>query len=538
MFKNANKPLIIVTLIILALVVAPIIVVPNAVVSIIGTLFNFITTDLAWLFLLVGAGMTTGAVILLTTKYGDIRLGGKDAKPHYKTFTWVSMNLCSALAAGILIFGMCEWMYYVNGTPFGIEPGSIQAYEYASSYGMFHWGFSAWAFYLIPGICIGYLYWNKKIGTLRVSVLCGNIIGGEKFWQKALRWFIDAVLVFCYFMALMTTIGIGTPVIGELASNLLGIPNTFATKIGVIVIFSLFFTLATSKTIAKGMGRISNFNVWLSLAFFIYVLFAGDTTFILNNITMSIGTNIREFVRMSFNSDAIAQTGFVQGWTVFYWAWYVALTFMCGIWIARTSYGRTLREVAICNCVWAVLACWITFGILGNYGMGQELFHGVNLSGAIGELGNNGVTLKVLQTLPLAKLCIFVFMILIFFNLATTATANGTALSMYTSIDLKADEEPHPWYKTFWCILFLVIPVGVLILEYTVEGLSVLKTIQSMITISSLPVFVALICLFWSFGKTIKKDIADGTILESIDDNKHHKWSTPLPQKAGEVNEL
>lgn len=88
--------------------------------------------------------------------------GGRDAKPHYKTFTWIAMNLCSALAAGILIFGMCEWMYYVTGTPFGIEPYSVQVYEYASAYGMFHWGFSAWAFYLVAGVAIGYLYWNKK----------------------------------------------------------------------------------------------------------------------------------------------------------------------------------------------------------------------------------------------------------------------------------------------------------------------------------------------------------------------------------------
>ena len=531
MFKNANKPLIIVTLLMLTSVVVPIIVVPEKVVSIISLLFKFITTDLAWLFLLLGIFMAIGAVMLLATKYGDIRLGGKDAKPHYRTFTWVAMNLCAALAAGILIFGICEWMYYVTGTPFGIEPGSTMAYEYASAYGLFHWGFSAWAFYLIPGVCIGYLYWNKKIGTLRVSALCGNTIGGDKSWQVALRWFIDAIIVFCYFMALMTTIGIGTPVIGELASNLLGIPNAFGTKIGVILIFCLFFTLSTSKSIAKGMGRISDFNVWLAVIFFIYVLVVGDTSFILNNIVLSIGTNLREFVRMSFNSDAIAQTGFVQGWTIFYWAWYVALTFMCGIWIARTSYGRTLREIAVCNCVWAVMACWITFGILGNYGLSQELFHGLNLSGAIGEVGNNGATLMVLQTLPLSKLCIFVFMVLIFFNLETSATASGTALSMYTSVGLDADEEPNPWYKTFWCMLFLVIPVGVLILEHNVEGLNVLKTIQSMITISALPVLIALGVLFWSAAKTFKADFEDGTILESIDNNRQHKWNIKVKQE-------
>lgn len=115
-------------------------------------------------------------------------------------------------------------------------------------------------------------------------------------------------------------------------------------------------------------------------------------------------------------------------------------------------------------------------------------------------------------------------MILIFFNLATSATANGTALSMYTSKGLKADEEPDSWYKTFWCVLFMIIPVGILLLEHSVEGLNVLSTIQSLITISSLPVLVALVVLFWSFGKVLRKDISDGTIRQYVDKSKENKW--------------
>ncbi|ONI47984.1 BCCT transporter [Candidatus Epulonipiscium fishelsonii] len=497
---------------------------PAQVVSTIGVLYSFITTDLAWLYLLIGIFMVVIAFIMLTTKYGDIKLGGKNAQPHYKTFTWISMMLCSALAAGILIFGMCEWMYYINTTPFGIEPGSIESYEYASAYGMFHWGISAWAFYLMPGIAIGYLYWNKEIGSVRVSLLVGNILKDEKTSHKIMKWIIDILLVLCYFIAIMTTVGIGTPVIGELVSSLIGIENSFGLKISVIIVFCIFFTLSTSGSIAKGMGRISDFNVWLSIGFFIFVLIVGDTTFILNNIVMAIGTNIREFVRMSFNTDAVAQTGFIQGWTIFYWAWYVALAVLCGTWIARTSYGRTFKEITIANCIWAPLACWITFGILGNYGMAKELFEGYNFSGVINELGNNGVTLQVLQTMPFSKICITIFAILIFFNLATSATANGTSLSMYTSSGLKADEEPNPWYKTFWCMMFLILPVGVLFLENSIEGLNVLSTIQSMTTVSSLPVLIALYYLFVAFIKALKTDVEDGTILNYIEENKAYKW--------------
>ena len=114
MFEHANKALIAAAFLILAIVIIPIVLVPEAMVAAIGQVYNFITTDMAWLYLLIGFGMAVGAIVFLTTKFGDIRLGGRDAKPHYKTFTWIAMNLCSALAAGILIFGMCEWMYYVR----------------------------------------------------------------------------------------------------------------------------------------------------------------------------------------------------------------------------------------------------------------------------------------------------------------------------------------------------------------------------------------------------------------------------------------
>lgn len=532
MFSHANKPLIGLTLLLLAASIVFILVDPRAVVAGISALYRFLTTDLAWLFLLMGFGYAMLAIVCMTTRFGDIRLGGRDAKPHYSTFTWIAMNICNALAAGILIFGACEWMYYVQTPPFGLKPGSIPAYEIASAYGMFHWGFSAWAFYLIPGLAIGYLYWNKGIGSLRISALARNVIGERSTTSKVVGFFLDASNVFGYFAALMTTVGIGTPVMAQIVSDLTGLPNTFGLKIGVILVFCAFFTLSASKTIAAGMGRISTINIYIGLVFFAYLLVCGDTSFILNNTVMAIGTNIREFVRMSFNSDAVANTGFAQSWTIFYWAWYVAIGYLVAVWIARTSYGRTVREIAISNCIWAPLACWLSFAVLGNYGMGQELFHGLKVSEAIAAIGNDGATLMVLQTLPFPKLAGFVFLILVFFNLATSATGSGLALSMYTSQGLKADAEPDPRLKAFWCLLFLVLPVGILLLERAIPGLNVLKTIQSMITVSSIPAFAVLIALFWGFIKVFRADIASGAILESVPVSRTWKWREEIPAHA------
>ena len=523
MFKKANKPVMFITLGLLALMVLPMVIWPDASSAVINKFYSFMTWDLAWLFLLIGVFCAAAAIFVIASRYGDIRLGGKDAKPHYRTFTWISMMLCSALAAGILIFGMVEWMYYVNGTPFNLEPHSIEAYEYASAYGMFHWGFSAWSFYLLPGLAIGYMYWNKHVGSLRISDSCQGLLGPDKSKRKGLRLVIDGLITFCYVGGLMCTVGLGTPVMAELFSYLTGMPDSFGLRIGVILVFCLFFILSTSRSIAKGMGIISDFNVKLAIAFFIFVFLVGPKSFMLNNFTMAVGTNIREFVRMSFNTDAIAQTGFIQSWTIFYWAWYVGLSISTGLWTARVSYGRTFREIAIATTVISPLACWVTFGILGNYGMGMELLGKLDVSRVIDEVGNNGATLMVLKTLPFAALAVVVFLVLIFFNLATSATATSTTVAILTSDGLKEDEEPHKWYKVFWSFMFLALPVAILFLEHKVEGLNILKTLQSVTTVFAIPILPIVFALIWSFVKTLRKDVAAGDI--AVDDDKRWKWA-------------
>ena len=237
---------------------------------------------------------------------------------------------------------------------------------------------------------------------------------------------------------------------------------------------------------------------------------------------MAVGTNIREFVHMSFNTDAIAQTGFVQQWTVFYWAWYLGCTISDGLWLARVSYGRTFREIAIVRCIWTTLACWLAFAILGNYGMYQELTGVLPLSQIVVDNGNNSAVLAVLKTLPLSSLAIVIYMAVVFITLACGATAASTVVATLTSKNLKNDEEPASWYKVFWAFLVLLLPVGILFLEHMVPGLNVLTTIQSVTTIMAIPLSAVIILLLVTFYKTLRKDINNNELY--VDDHNRHKW--------------
>lgn len=522
MFKNINLPVALLAVGLLVAMVIPMVVSPAASANVIQVFYTVMTLDFPWLLMIIAFLSAVFAIFIMFSKYGDIRLGGPGAKPHYKTFSWAAMNMCSAAGAGIFIFGMVEWMYYVKTPPFGVAPMSVQAYEYASAYGMFHWGFSAWAIYLPVSLALGYIFWNKKVDSLNVSDLCKNVLSGDSLPVRLLRRGIDGIVAFGYIGGLVCTVGLGTSILAELAGYLLGMTVSFELRIAVILVFCLFFILSTSKSIAKGISVISNFNIKLALLFFVFILVVGPTSFILNNFTMAIGTNLREFIHMSFNTDAIAQTGFVQQWTIFYWAWYLGCTISDGLWLARVSYGRTFREIAVVRCIWTSLACWLAFAVLGNYGMNLELTGVLDLSQIVADSGNNVAVLAVLKTLPLSTIAIVVYMAVVFITLACGATAASTVVSILTSKNLKNDEEPKSWYKVFWAFLVLLLPVSILFLEHMVPGLNVLETIQSVTTVFAIPILFVIALLLVSFYKTLKKDIEEKNF--AVDENKRFKW--------------
>lgn len=523
MLKNINLPIALLAVGLLIAMVIPMALYPDGSAAVINIFYSIMTLNLPWLFLMLAFLSAVFAVFIMFSKYGDIRLGGSDAKPQYKFFTWAAMNMCSAAGAGILIFGMVEWMYYVKTPPFGVVPMSVQAYEYASAYGMFHWGFSAWAIYLPASLALGYIFWNKQVDSLNLSDLCKNVLKGDSLPVRIVRTCIDGIVAFGYIGGLVCTVGLGTSILAELAGSLLNMPVTFELRITVILVFCLFFILSTSKSIAKGIGIISDFNVKLAIAFFLFVFLVGPKSFILNNFVMAIGTNIREFVHMSFNTDSIAQTGFIQEWTVFYWAWYVGCTISDGLWLARVSYGRTFREIAVVRCIWTSLACWLAFAVLGNYGMSLELTGTLNLSQIVSDSGNNAAILAILKTLPFSGVAIAVYMAVVFITLACGATAASTVVSILTSKNLKNDEEPHKWYKVFWAFLVLLLPVSILFLEHMVPGLNVLKTIQSVTSVFAIPMLFVIALLLLSFYKILKKDIESQNI--PVDKNKQFKWN-------------
>lgn len=503
--------------VVVALILAffiPAAVFPAETKAVCSTMYNFITRKLAWLMFACFVAVVGGAIYLAFSKHGRVRLGGRDAVPEFTNFEYISMNMCGALAAGVVVFGFTEWMYYVVDTPFQIEPGTVRAYEYAAAYPLFHWGPLMWAPYVLPGIAIGYLYYNKKcMKSWSIAEACKPVLGkyGERLCPV-----IDVMAAFSTVSACCTTIGLGTPVLAQLYASITGTEVTFGMKLAVIGIFFIFLCIFGATPLKKGMATISKANVKLGIALLALVLVIGPTFFILNTAWQAIGTNLANMIQMCSFTDSIGQGLLSPDWTVFYVVWYLGIAAKTGLWVAKISYGRTFKEIMWAVSIWTAVACWVTFSILGNFAMDLEVNGGVMYSQMIGEIGQEGVIADLVGHLPLPKVFMAAFIMLIFLNIATSATSSSTTASIMTSKNLDGNEEPSFFVKLFWIIMTFAIPVGFLLIENAtgIQALSIIKSFNNMIY---LPLIALVILVSLSFVKVYKEDLKNGLVDFELD---------------------
>ena len=214
---------------------------------------------------------------LAISKHGDVKLG--EGPHHFSTFSWASMLFCAGVATGILYWGMIEWAYYIDMPPFGIEPRSTLAIEYAATYGMFHWGIAGWAFYCIPAVAMSYVYHVKKVPYLRISKACKPVLG--EYADGIPGQVIDILFMVGLLFSSGTSMGLGTPMISASIQSLFGVSESFSLHVIVILFCAAIFSVSVYLGLNKGIRRLSNFNTVCAFIFLAFVFIVGPTVFIL-----------------------------------------------------------------------------------------------------------------------------------------------------------------------------------------------------------------------------------------------------------------
>ncbi|MBC7405281.1 MAG: BCCT family transporter [Cytophaga sp.] len=442
-----------------------------------------------------------GAAVFLSWiafgKHGKIRLGGDSEAPEFSTFSWMSMLFCGGVGAGLIYWATIEWGYYLDKPPFGVAAGTEEGRLLATSYGLFHWGPFAWIIYALPTVAISYQFYVRKAPNLRLSTACHGLIK-QPVPAAIFARVLDGLFMLSLLAGAGTSIGLAVPMISASLCDTFGIVRNLSIDIGVVLCSVSLIAISAFLGLSKGMSKLANFNVWMVFIFLLFILITGPTQFILRVGLESIGYMLSNIVRMVTYTDAIKRTGFVESWTIFYWAWWIAYGPFVGIFVTRISKGRTLKELILSMAVFGSLGAWIFYVILGNYSYWLDLNGILSVRTLIKTSGSGQAVSAVMGTLPAGQVMRFIFAVISIIFIAGTYNSKAYALAASSTKDLSVGDDPSRWNRVFWALVLGMLPIALM----SIDG--GIKIAMSAVLIASLPLLFISFLMSINMVKSLK----------------------------------
>lgn len=454
-----------------------------------------ITFKMDWAFQFLTVFLFIFLLWLAFGRHGKIKLG--EGKPEFSTFSWGAMLFTAGMGTSIMFWSMMEPISYYIGPPFGIEPYTDEAAKWSVTYGLFHWGISAWSIYAFPTVAIAYAYYIRKNPSLKLSVSLAGALG--KYADGWLAKVIDILVIWSLIGGLGTSLGLGVPMVSAVIGEVFNVGESVQLTAIIMILITIIYSASAYLGLQKGIKRLADLNVYLALALAIFVFIAGPTLFILTFFSDSFGLMIQNFAYMSFQTDPITQGGFPQAWTVFYWAWFSTTAPFMGLFISRISKGRTIRELIVHVLLWGSIGGWIYFAVFGGYTMNLELNGILPVSDIYNDLGGPAAITEILKTLPLEWIVLPFFIILGIIFLSTSLDSATYILSAIATKELQEGEDPAKWHRLVWGLLMAALAIALVL----VGGLTV---IQSSAVLVSFPIFIIYILMIISLIKWLKQD--------------------------------
>ncbi|KUO51721.1 MAG: glycine/betaine ABC transporter permease [Desulfitibacter sp. BRH_c19] len=460
--------------------------------SVSGAVLNYLIANFGWLYLLSAFIFLIFVIYLAVSRYGTIKLGKDNESPEYSTFAWLAMLFTTGMGIGLVFWSVAEPMTHYINPPMG-EGGTTEAAGMAMKYTFFHWGLHAWAIFALVGLALAYFQFRKGKPGLISSVfypILGDKVDGP------IGKTIDILAVFATIFGLGTSLGLGTQQINSGLEYLYGIPNSPMVNIIIIVVITTIFTGAAIVGIEKAIALIAKLTVYGAIGLLVFLILFGPTRFIFNIFSETLGSYLGQIIPMSLWTDAIEQKGWSGGWTIFYWAWWIAWGPFVGQFIARISRGRTIREfvlgVLLVPTVFSVL--WLS--VFGGSGLFLEIVGGVDISTAV----NNDMASALFVTLsnfPISSITSVLAILLISAFFITSADSGTFVVGMLTS---KGSFEPSNWVKGIWGTILGGV-AAVLLLS---GGLGALQTAS---IVSAFPFMLVMLVMMYSLLKAFSEEV-------------------------------
>ncbi|SHH15639.1 glycine betaine transporter [Thermosyntropha lipolytica DSM 11003] len=418
-----------------------------------NSLFGFLVDKFGWFYLLAMFTFVVFSLGLAFSRYGNIKLGPDDAEPEFKYLTWFGMLFGCGMGIGLVFWGVAEPLYHFTSPPFGITAGSSEAADFAMRTSFFHWGFHAWANYAVIGLALAYFQFRKNKPGL-ISTIFIPLLGEERV-KGPVGKTIDVLAIFATAAGVATSLGMGILQINSGLNFMFDVPTTKLVQLILIIVIAVIYIWTAVTGIQRGIKWLANINLVLCGLILLLVFVAGPTVKMLNGLVSGFANYVNFFIADSFRLSINGDNSWIGGWTVFYWAWWIAWAPFVGTFIARISKGRTIKEFVIGVTFVPALASFIWFSGFGTLGLNLGMEEAAKAIAA----GTETALFAVVQHYPLGQIISLIAVVLLFTFFITSANSATFVLGMFSS---NGDLEPNNTVKTLWGILQALLATALL----------------------------------------------------------------------------
>lgn len=403
-----------------------------------------ISRTFGWYYALSATAFVIFAFWLLVSPYGRLRLGPPDARPEFGYSAWFAMLFSAGMGTGLVFWGVAEPLYHY-ADPLFAEGRTPEAAREAMRYTFFHWGLHPWAIYILFGVAIAYFHFRHDLPLAPRSILhplIGNRIYGP------IGHGVDILCTVGTLLGVSTSLGLGAMQINSGIAQFFDVPQATGVQVAIIALITLVATISVVSGIKAGIRRLSMLNIALAFILMMFVLLAGSTVYILDTFVGSLGSYVQKLPLMSLWVDFTRNTDWQVDWTLFYWGWWISWSPFVGVFVARISRGRTIREFVLTVMLVPTLATFVWLSVFGGSALHIEIFG----SGGLGEVVHDNVALSLhalLRELPLASIFMVWATLVITIFFITSSDSGSLVDDMVTS---GGHPNPPRAQRVFWAL--------------------------------------------------------------------------------------
>ena len=421
-----------------------------------ATLFSFLQAFIAekfrWLFIILFNMALVFCIYLTASRYGDIRLGKQTERPQYSLFSWIAMLFSAGIGIGLVYWGTAEPLYHFMAPPLG-EAETLESAKQAMNLSFLHWGLHAWAIYTIVALSLAYFHFRRGLPLSIRSTLYPIL--GQRIYGK---WghTVDVLAVFGTMFGVVTSLGLGVMQINAGLEGLFGIPSTLTIQFIIIAFVTSLACGSLMLGLDKGIKRLSDINMGLTGILLAFMVILGPTLFIFDSFIENVGNYLANIVTLSTWSEAYSNTDWQKAWTIFYWAWWVSWSPFVGVFIARISRGRTIREFVFGVLLIPMTILFFWFTTFGGVAIQMELLAGMNpevvspgLVAAV-QADYGSAIFKLVEYYPLTKPITLLIVVMIVLWFVTSSDSASFVIDMLTA---GGDTNPPKIQRLFWALM-------------------------------------------------------------------------------------